>query len=276
MATAREKEKRYEEIRKSLSQLDLHQHSLKNAGQKLVSEASGSPAASSGATYEQSLQLSKDCLRIISYLGDHLDKEDLNACQSALDRVDLAVQRASQAKTPTLCMVNVWRVIEAAEQFLVSIADKYDYVRLSEETALEAIEGEETQAADLAKLFEEYEEAMAAKMQAPKPAGPPFSYGVLHWRGSQLFYIESVEDGVRWIELDPSYETENIDLEEGAELLWARTIDGYEVMIRLDIVVDDNEVDNYIVSQEGSEYFVSGFQLAAEQGQAGSRKGRRR
>jgi hypothetical protein len=273
MATARERERRYEEIRKSLTQLDLHQHSLKNAGQKLVSEGARSPTAASGTTYEQSLQLSKECLRIISALCDHLDEEDLDACESALNRVDLAVERASRAKTATLCMVNIWRVIEASEQFLASIADKYDYVKLSEETALETVEGEEVEAAELAKLFEEYEEAMATKTQVPKPTGPPFSEGVLYWRGSQLYYVERVEDGARWIELDSSYDLENIDLEDTAELVWARTIDGYEVMLRLDLVVDENEVDNYVLSQQGSEYFISGTQLAAEQGR--SRRGRR-
>jgi hypothetical protein len=271
---ARQKEIRYEAVRKSLTQLELHHHSLKNAGQKLAAEATRSPA-SSGETYDQSLELSKDCLRIIGDLCDRLEGEDVDASQSALHRVDLAFHRASRSKTPTLCLVNIWRVIEATEQLLADIADKYGYVRLSEEMALPATDGEETRAADLARLFTEYEEAMAARVKAPRPAGPPFSYGVLHWRGSQLYYVERAEDGARWIELDPDYERESFDLEEDAELVTARTMDGYSVMLRMDLIVDDNEVDNYILGQNGSQYFVPGAQLAAEQGQKRGPKGRR-
>ena len=274
---ARDKEKRYEEIRKSLTLLDLHHHSLNNVGQKLVSGAVELPVASSGALYEQSLQLSKDCLRIVHDLCDHLDTEDLDSCQSALDRLDLAIQKASQAKTPTLCVVNVWRVIEATEQFLTGIAEKYDYVRMSEEMALEAIEGQESKAAELAKLFAEYEEVMSTKVHIPKPPGPPFSHGIVSWRGSQLFYVQRVEDGTRWIELDSEYERESVvDEDEAVELARARTIEGYPITLRLDLMVDENEVDNYILSQQGSEYFVSGAQIAREVKKRRGRKGRRR
>ena len=271
-----EKEKRYEEIRRSLTQLDLHHLSLENMGQKLASKAAKSFAASSGTVHQQSLQLSNDCSRIIHDLCDHLDREHLDSCESALNKVDLAVHRASQAKTPTLCMVNVWRVVEAIDQFLAGIADKYGYVRLSEEMAFEPTEEKGSKAAELDKLFEEYEEAMATKTDTPMPAGPPFSRGILRWRGSQLFYVERVEDGARWIELDPDYETEAIPEEdEAVELAEARTIEGYSITLRLDLRVDENEVDSYIRSQKGSEYFVLGSQVASEQGKSRGMRGRR-
>lgn len=276
MPMAREKEQQYEAIRKSLTQLDLHHHSLKRVGRKLATEAAKPSVASSGALYEQSLQLGKGSTKIIHDLCQRLSEEDLDSCESALNRVDLAIRRASQAKSPTLCMVNVWRVIEATEQLLTGIAHKYDYVRLSEEAALEVPEGEETKAAELDKLFEEYEEVMATKIGIPKPAGPPFSHGILHWRGSQLFYVERIEDGARWIELDPDYERQgSVYEEEAAEIVRARTIEGYPITLSLDLMVDENEIDNYLVSQIGAEYFVSGAQIAEEGEKRRGRKGHR-
>lgn len=273
---ARELGKGYEQIRESLTQLDLHHHSLNNIAQRLVPEAPKPLAASSGALYEQALQLSKDCFRIIHDLCDHLDKEDLDSCQSMLDRVDLAVHRASEGKTPTLCMANVWRVIEATEQFLGAIADKYNYARLSEEMAWEAMEDQESKAAEMANLFAEYKKAMATKVEAPKPAGPPFSHGILYWRGSQLLYVQRIQDGARWIEVDPDCERDGvIDEEEAVKLVQTRTIEGYPITLRLDLMVDEMQVDKYIHSAMGSEYLASGSQIA--KGKRGrDRKGRRR
>lgn len=276
MPTARGKEEQYEGIRKSLAQLDLHHHSLKKVGQKLATEAAKPSASSSGALYEQSLRLGRESTEIIHDLCQRLSEEDLDSCQSALNRVDLAMRRASQAKSPTLCMVNVWRVIEATEQLLTGIAHKYDYVRLSDEAALKAAKGEKSKAAELDKLFEEYEEVMATKVEIPKPAGPPFSHGILHWRGSQLFYVERIEDGARWIELDPDFERKgSIYEEEGAEIVQARTIEGYLITLSLDLMVDENEIDKYLVSQIGAEYFVSGAQIAKEGKKRRGQKGHR-
>ncbi len=274
---AKENGRRYGEIRDSLTQLDLHHHSLSTLGQKLVSEATKPATASSAALYEQSLQLGNDCLRIIHDLCENLDKEDLDSCQSALNRVDLAINRASQARTPTLCMVNIWRVIETIEQFLTGIAEKYGYVRVSEEASPQTTEEQKSEATELARLFAEYRESMATKPDTPKYEAPPFSNGVLHWRDKRLFYVERIEDGARWIELDPDYEREGVvDEQEAIELVRASTIEGHPITLRLDLMVDEFEVDNYVRSQMGSEYFVSGYQISGEGTKNRGHRGRRR
>lgn len=271
----RDKEQRHDEVRKALTQLDLYHHSLKLVGHKLLSEAEGSRAGATGPLYEQSLRLSNDYYGAMRDLCDLLDSEDVDPCRSTLEQLDLAMRRASQAKSRTLHMVNIWRVIEAGDQFLAGIAHRYGYVRLSEETSLGTDEEDQKKAAELAELFEQYEEAMATRPVRAKPSGPPFSHGILHWRRSQLFYVEKVEDGARWIELDPDYERRSMtDDQVGVELAQARTIEGYPITLRLDLLVDENDVDSFIQSQEGSEYFVSGAQVAKEQ--QSRRPGRRR
>ncbi len=265
MPLLRDTEKRYEKIHKLLTQLDLYHHSLNNLGRKLVPQASKAPSASLGALYEESLQLSRDCSRVVHALCDNLDEKHLDFCRSALDRLNLAIHKASQAKTPTLSLVNIWRVMETIEQFFAGIAQDYDYTRVSGEAALQAIEGQESNSAELAKLFAQYAEIMATKIDIPGPTGPPFSHGVLHWRGSQLFYVEKVEDGTRWIELDPDCERDSvIEEEEAVKLAKTRTIEGYPITLRLDLKVDQVALDNYLLSQQGSEYFVSGSQIAGE------------
>ncbi len=274
---AKENGKRYGEIRQSLTQLDLHHHSLSRLGHKLVSEATKPVTGSSAALYAQSLQLSKDCFRTIHDLCENLDKEDLDSCQSVLNRLDLAIHRASQARTPTLCIVNIWRVIEAIEQFLTGIVDKYGYVRLSEEVAPQTTEEQNSEAAELARLFAEYRDSMATKPDTPEYVAPPFSHGVLRWRDKRLFYVERIEDGARWIELDPDYEREGVvDEQEAIELVRARTIEGHPITLRLDLIVDEFEVDNYVRSQMGSEYFVSGYQISGERTKNRGQRGRRR
>lgn len=267
---ANEKERRYEEVRKSLTQLDLYYHSLKQVGQRLVGAAEKTPSGSAAALYEESLELGRDSLRLLRELCDRVDVQDLSSCQSALRRVEMAMQRASQARTQTLHMVNIWRLIEACDELMDTIADKYGCLRLSGRAGPQLTEAEESKAAELAKLFAEYEEVMAGMAEAPRREGPPFTHGILRWRGSQLFYVQRVEDGARWIELDPDYEsTSTIEDKEAVEISEARTIEGYPITLRLDLIVDENEVDAYIRSQEGSEYFVSGHQVA------GDREGRR-
>lgn len=274
---ASEKEKRYEEVRKSLTRLDLYHHSLKLVGDKLVSEAPKAPVSSSDALHERSLQLSTDCTTVIQELCGLLDQDDVDACQSVLNQVDLAARRAARAKTRTLRMVNTWRVIEASDQFLASVAKKYGYERVSGETDLDASDGEDAKAAELAKLFSEYESAMGTRSGGDKHLAPPFSHAVLHWRGSQLFYVETVEDGVRWIELDPDYERQVVaeDSEE-VEIAEARTIEGYPITLVLDVTVDEAELDSYILSQRGQEYHVSGNQVVRDRDGKGSRTRRRR
>lgn len=274
---ASETEKRFEEVRKSLRRLDLYHHSLKLVGDKLVSEAAETPARTSDALHERSLQLSRDCTEVIQELCRLLDQDDVDACQSVLNQVDLAARRAAQAKTPTLHMVNIFRAIEASDQFLAGVAKKYGYERVFGETESEASDREDTKAAELAKLFAEYESAIATRSDGHKHLAPPFSHGVLRWRESALFYVETVEDGVRWIELDPDYEMQGVaeDSEE-VEIFEARTIEGYPITLVLDATVDEDELESYILSQRGQEYFVSGFQVVREGDGKGSRTKRRR
>lgn len=271
---ASEKERRHGEVRQSLTQLDLYCHALNLLGQKLVAQTEKATGGAETALDNASLQLGRDALSLIENLGKHVDGDDVDLCRSTLSRVDLAIHKASRSKTPTLHMVNVWRLIEACEQLMNSIADKYGYERLFEGAGLETSDGEESRAEELAQLFEEYEKAMGERAQAPKPIGPPFSHGILRWRGNQLFYVERVEDGARWIELDPDYERSSITEDQDAvEICQARSIGGYPITLRLDLIVDENAVDDYLRSQEGSEYYVSEHQLVRERG---SKRARRR
>lgn len=269
---AREKERRYGEVRQSLTQLDLYCHALKLLGQKLVAHPEKAPASADPALYEESLQLGSDASSLIEDLCKRVEGEDVELCRSTLSRVDLAIHKASRAKTPTLHMVNIWRLIEACEQFMNSIAHKYGYERLFEGAGLETSDGEERRTAELAQLFSEYEKAMAERVRAPKPMGPPFSHGILRWHGSQLFYVERVEDGARWIELDPDYERSSIiEDQEAVQISEARSIRGHPITLRLDLIVDENAVDDYLRSQKGSEYYVSGYQVVKERGGKGGR-----
>jgi hypothetical protein len=168
-------------------------------------------------------------------------------------------------------------VIEVSDRFLASIAGNYGYERVSGGVSVETIDRDDSAAAELSKLFEEYEDAMATRAEPRKPTRPPFSYGVLRWRGSQLFYVQRIEDGARWIELDTNFERRGITEEAGeVETSQARTIEGYPITLMLDLVVDEDEVDSYIRSQWGREYYVSGYQIAVETAAKGISKKRRR
>jgi peptide/nickel transport system permease protein len=124
------------ELRRWLAHLDLYQHSLRLMGQKLVSDAAVPSVGLSDIVCERSLQLGQDCSMTLRRLKDRLDSEDVGECESTLKRVDLAVSRASRAEGHTLFMLNVWRVVEAVEQFLDTVAVKYGYTTLSERTTL--------------------------------------------------------------------------------------------------------------------------------------------
>jgi peptide/nickel transport system permease protein len=182
MATDRTQE--YEQIRKSLRRLDLHYHSLRYVGQKLISEAAQPPAAWSGALYERSLQLSEDCSTVLHELCDRLDGEDLDSCRSALNRVELAVERASRAETYASQTMNVWRVVEATEKFLTTVAIKYGYMTLSEKIALEPVGVWESKGGALASPAPR--EAVAPGVEVSKPITIPSFRGVPRWRLRQL------------------------------------------------------------------------------------------
>jgi hypothetical protein len=257
--------------------LDLYHHSLRNLGEKLVVAARDPLAGPPAELLEKSLQLAQDCSELMQGLQSLLDSEDTDTARSAFQRVDLAIHRATRATTPTLHMVSIWRVVEASDEFLSSLAPKYGYTRLTAELEGELTEGEETTGAQLARLFAEYGDAMSTTPGGAGQAAPPFMFGILRWRGTQLFYVERVEDAARWIELDPNHEPQVTGEEaSGAELAQARTIEGHQIELMLDMETDESEVDDYIRSQRGSEYYVSGYQVVAEKQGQGGRQGRRR
>jgi hypothetical protein len=254
-------------ILKSLTQLDLYLHSLRLAGAKLVPQAGELDPGDLDDLLESCQQLAHDCFELIHGLRHHLDEPDARLWQSAVNRVDLAIRRVSEARTPTLQLVNIWRVVEASDEFLSSIAQKYGYTRLAGGAELDAADAEETKKAELAELFEEYGNAMAARPDGARGSEPPFQFGILRWRGSQLFYVERVEGGARWIELDPNFEPQTLGPEpDASESVRARTVEGHEIELRLDLDTDDREVDDYVRSHRGTEYYVSGYQVVNEKG----------
>jgi hypothetical protein len=270
-------ERRAQEILKSLTQLDLYHHSLRVVGEKLVSQSGQPGFAFPDNLFERALQLAEECSRLVWGLRESVDTEDARLWESAVNRVDLAIRRVSGARTPTLKTVNIWRAVEACDEFLSSVGRKYGYARLNGDAEVGIAGGEETNGADLARLFAEYGDAMATRPRISGASSPPFQYGILRWRGSQLFYVERVEDGARWIELEPDSEPRTLSEEvDGAELSQARTIEGYEIELVLDAEVDADRVDDYVRAQRGQEYYVSGHHVTAERrAQGGPRGGRR-
>jgi hypothetical protein len=267
VAMLKEERRNSPEILKSLTRLDLYLHSLRLAGEKLVLQAGEAGSGDADDLLEKSLQLANDCSGVIHGLEHLLDEPDLGPWESAVNRVDLAIRRASGAGTLTLRLVNIWRVVEATDEFVSSVAQKYGYTRLMGDSGLDAAESEETKGAELTRLFEEYGNAMAARPEAASSAAPPFEFGILRWRGSQLFYVQRVEDGARWIELDPDYEPQTVGEEpDASESVQARTIEGHQIELRLDLETDDDEVADYVRSQRGNEYYVSGYQVITEKG----------
>jgi hypothetical protein len=265
-------------VQKALIQLDLFYHSLRLVGEQMVSRVSGdSPGNPLDELHERSVRLVDEGHKELVELADHLRPEDLDAWHTALNRIGVAARRLARAKTQTLIVVNTWRAIEAADEFLATVSPYYGHERLAAGAGLDAAEEAESEETSLERLFAEYEDTMAAMERVGSPPGPPFAFGVLRWRGSQLFYVERVEDGVRWVELDPDHDLRSVAEEpEGAEVAEARTVEGYPITLLLDTEIAENEVDTYIRGQKGVEYFVSGYQVASEQmrkrgGQGGRR-----
>jgi hypothetical protein len=254
-------------VQKALTQLDLYHHSLRLVGEQMVSQVSDDSSSNPlGELHERSVGLVDEGHKQLVELADHLRPEDLDVWQTTVNRIGVAARRLARAKTRTLIVVNTWRAIEAADEFLATISPHYGHERLEAGAGLDAAEEEESEEVTLDRLFAEYEDTMAAMASVGAPPGPPFAFGVLRWRGSQLFYVERVEDGVRWVELDPDHDLRSVAEEPGgAEVAEAKTIEGYPITVLLDTGISENEVDAYIRGQKGAEYFVSGYQVASEQ-----------
>jgi hypothetical protein len=179
---ARHYSRKYNEIRQSLAHLDVHYHSLRLLGQKLLSESSTSVGASSGALYVRTLQLGKECSLILQLLNRQLDSEDVDLCASTLNSVDLALNKASQAPGGTLYTVNVWRVVTAVGEFLDVISGKYGYETLSERATLEQTGvGEPGVGRTAPSLQAADRRVVAPKLPAIKPLALPTFRGVPRW-----------------------------------------------------------------------------------------------
>jgi hypothetical protein len=264
-------------MQKMLTQLDLYHHSLRLMGEKMVADASDLAASELDDLQDRVLQLVNTIVELLDGLRDSLVDEDLDSWQSLRNRIDVASSKVSLAKNTSLVMVNTWRVIEAVDGFLTRVAPRHGYDRLGTALGLEAGADGEGEASALDRLFTEYEDTMAEETGVGPVPGPPFQFGVLRWRGSQLFYVERAEDSARWVELDPDEDPRSLGEEPGGvEAAQARTIEGYPIKLMLDVEVDEGELDAYIQSQKGLEYFVSGYQVAAEQQQNTGRRGRNR
>jgi hypothetical protein len=252
---------------KALTQLDLYHHSLRLVGEQMVLQISQDSSSNPlDELHERSVGLVDEGHKQLVELADHLRPEDLDVWQTALNRIGVAARRLARTKTPTLIVVNTWRAIEAADEFLATISPHYGHERLATGAGLATAEEEDSEEATLDRLFAEYEDTMAAMASVGARPGPPFGFGVLRWRGSQLFYVERVEDGVRWVELDPDHDLRSVAEEPGGvEVAEAKTIEGYPITLLLDTEIAENEVDAYIRGQKGVEYFVSGYQVASEQ-----------
>lgn len=126
------------ELQRSLALLDLYHHSLRLAGRKLASRPSERDGEDSEVLYQRSLELGEQCAVALRGLRRRLAAEDVGPCDTALRRVDRAVERASRAEGHTLFAVNVWRTLQAVEQFLGRVALRYGYLPLCETAALES------------------------------------------------------------------------------------------------------------------------------------------
>jgi hypothetical protein len=270
-------ESRPQDIQKTLTQLDLYHHSLRLAGEKMAADASEPAASELAELQDRVLQLVNAVVEALNGLRDVLLDEDLDSWQSLKNRIDVVSSKVSRAKAKSLVMVNTWRVIEAVDEFLTDVSARHGHDRVGAALVLGPGADDEDEATALDRLFAEYENTMAEQIPDEPISGPPFQFGVLRWRGSQLFYVERAEDSARWVELDPDEDPRSLGEEPGGvELAQARTIEGYPVRLTLDVTVDEGELDAYIQSQNGQEYFVSGYQIAAEQEGKRGRQGRNR
>jgi hypothetical protein len=275
----REEGKRDPKILGALTRLDLYHHSLKLLGDKLI--ASVAQAEPSGLTPEleqRSLEVGGEFAELLAAVTAFAEGEERAEVQSALGLIEVALGRATKTTDDTLHMVNVWRIVQVGDQLLSTLARTYGYERLTGDSLATSSDDRGREPAELARLFAEYGDAMGGEPSLAVSTLPPFEHGILQWRGSQLYYVQRVEDGARWVELDPDVEPRVIAEEHGGvEIAEARTSEGYPLNLMLDVELDEKAVGEYLTSQKGREYFVSGYQVAAEIGPRGRRpeRGRR-
>lgn len=160
------------ELHQRLAHLDLYHHSLRLAARKLASRSSTSRTKGSEALYQGSLELGRQCAMTLRSLRHELPPEDVGYCDTALQRVERAVQSASRATGHTVFTVNVWRTVEAVEQFLGRVAVKYGYRALSDTIALEGETAAPGGAAQVVPIAARYERAVA---QRAKSVGRPLA-----------------------------------------------------------------------------------------------------
>lgn len=273
-----EEDKTSQAILSTLTRIDLYHHSLKMAADKLIAQIGSAEGADASVELrERSLELGRECSDVLGSLRGLVNEDERGPVDSALDTVDLALTRASGASNETLHLLNIWRVVEATERLVSVLGDRHGYESISGESVPVVNDEREVKGTRLVRLFAEYEDAMAREPSPVAEGGPPFEHGILQWRGNQLYYVQRVEDGARWVELDPDSEPRVIGEERGGvEIAEARSVEGYPLNLMLDVNLDANVVDEYIRSQTGHEYYVSGYQVAAESQGGGSGLSRRR
>lgn len=174
------------ELHRRLAHLDLYYQSLRLMGQKLALSADESSRDLPRVLYERSLQLGGDCSSALRHLREGLDSEDRRACESAMDRVDLAVERASQAKGHTMFMVNIWRVVDAVDHFLEKVAVKYGYATLSDRAQLGGTPALGAGGAPFDPPFGAYERAATARRDVAGPISIPVLRTLPRWRTRRL------------------------------------------------------------------------------------------
>jgi peptide/nickel transport system permease protein len=154
------------ELRKDLALLDLYHHSLRLVGRKLASRQGAARVDNSEAVYARSLQLGEECTLALRGLRGSLPSEDVDHCDAALESVDRAVRRASLAKGHALFTVNVWRVVDAVEQFLGRVALRYGYQPLSDVAVLEGERAAPSGIAQVAPVAGRYERTVAERVES--------------------------------------------------------------------------------------------------------------
>lgn len=153
-------------VQRGLARLDLYQHSLRLVGKKLASPPSSREGEDREALYKRSLEIGQECALALRGLRRRLPAEDVGPCDTALERVDRAVDRASRAEGHALFTVNVWRTVEAVEQFLGRLAVRYGYRPISETAALEGEKPAPGGIAQVAPAAGRYEQVLAELQEA--------------------------------------------------------------------------------------------------------------
>ena len=261
-----DEEKRGPKVVSALTRVDLYHHSLRLLAERLITSV-GEPEQWDVAAEvrQRSLEVGEGCAEMLSAVVDYVDGEDRLQVESALERINAALGRASGTADPTLHTVNIWKVVQICDELLSALATRYGYERLTGESVAATSGDRGGEPSELAELFAEYEDAMGGEPELDIGPIPPFEHGILQWLGGQLYYVQRVEDRARWVELDPGVEPEVIGQEHGGvEIAEARTAEGYPLNLMLDADLNEEALREYLASQKGREYFVSGYQVATE------------